>query len=203
MKNRSGFTLVELLLASSMLALLASTGYVVFSAGARSAQKARSISTVVAYAQRAMTLMVRDIREAVEHEGTRLTSLDVQYEGLDADTIDFIAPLRRHGQEEPDAISRCEVGYYIDNDSDTEAQWLLRREDSSLDDDALEGGILALAGPCVSELNLEFYDGYEWVSGWDDQEQFPRAVRIGIIVMDPAESEAPFYLETTVAIPIR
>ena len=158
---------------------------------------------MVARAQRAMTLMTRDIREAVEHEEIKLTSLDVQYGGLDADTIDFIAPLRRHGQEEPDAISRCEVGYYIDNDPDTEAQWLLRREDSSLDDDALEGGILALAGLCVSELNLEFYDGYEWVSGWDDQEQFPRAVRIGIIVVDPAETETPFYLETTVAIPIR
>lgn len=194
---------MELLLASSMLALLASTGYVVFSAGVRSAQKTRSVSTMVAHAQRAMMLMAGDMREAVEHEGTRLTSLDVQYGGLHADTIDFIAPLRRHGQEEPGATSRCEVGYYIDNDPDTEARWLLRRQDSTLDDDALEGGMVTLAGPCVSELNLEFYDGFEWVSGWDDQEQFPRAVRIGILVTDHAEIETPFYFETTVSIPTR
>jgi type II secretion system protein J len=203
MKNRSGFTLVELLLASSMLAILASTGYVVLSAGARSSQKARCVSTMAANGQRALMLMCRDIREAVEHQGTRLTSLDVQYEGMDADTIDFIAPLRRHGQEEPGATGRCEIGYYIDNDPGTEARWLVRREDSTIDDDVLEGGIVTLAGPYVSELNLEFYDGFEWVSGWNDQKQFPRAVRIGILVTDPAEIETPYYFETTVAIPTR
>ena len=147
MKNRGGFTLVELLISSSMLALLASAGYVVFSAGTRSAAKVRRCGEMVAHAERALTAMATDIRAAVEHDDVRLTSLDVQYEGLDADTIDFIATRTRRGEAEPGTTERCEIGYHIDNDPDTEARWLVRREDATLDDDPLEGGELRPAGP--------------------------------------------------------
>jgi len=210
-KDRGGFTLVELLIASSMMAVLAAAGYVVFAAGVRSADTVRRVNARVAYAERALAAMAADIRAAVEHDGVRLTSLDATYEGKDADTIDFIAVRTRQAPDDPEASSQCEVGYYIDNDPATEARWLLRREDSTIDEDALEGGTLTQAGPFVSELNLEFYDGLEWVSGWEDQERFPLAVRIGIVVVgealdeliDEAEVEEPMYFETTVSIQAR
>ena len=211
MKGRRGFTLVELLVASSMMALLAGAGYVVFAAGVRSAQTVREVSAKVARAERALAAMAADIRAAVEHDGVRLTSLDATYEGKDSDTIDFIAARTRRAADDPEASSRCEVGYYIDNDPATESRWLLRREDSTIDDDALEGGTFSQAGAFVSELNLEFYDGLEWVSGWEDQEKFPVAVRIGVVVVDEALDELadeaemgePMYFETTVSIQAR
>ena len=203
MRKRTGFTLVELLVTTSMLTLFASAGYVVLSAGVRSAQKARGLNTMVAHAERALTAIARDIRAAVEHDEVRLTSLDAQFEGRDADTIDFIATRTRRGEEEPGATGRCEAGYYIDNDPYTEAQWLLRREDSTIDEEPLEVGILSLAAPCVSELNLEFFDGLLWLSGWDDPQHFPRGVRIGVVVVDANEIEDPLCFETTVSVPAR
>ena len=55
----------------------------------------------------------------------------------------------------------------------------------------------------MSELDLSFFDGLDWVPGWEDQEQFPRAVRITIVVMDPDEAERPLHFETTVSVPTR
>ena len=203
MKHRRGFTLVELMVTAVMLTMLAAAGYAVFAAGTRAAGKARRYGRMVAHAERAMNGMAADIREAVAHGDVRLTALDAQYDGLDADTIDFIAPRMRQAQLEPDVTERCEVGYYIDNDPDTEARWLLRREDGTLDDDPLEGGALMPAGPRVSELNLEFYDGLDWEVEWLDKKEFPLAVRIGIVVVDAEDLEAPRYFETTLSIPAR
>ncbi len=188
---------------SGMLAVLASAAYAVFAAGTRSAQKARLVNSMVAAGTRSLTAMAADIRAAVEHDGVRLTSLDVQYEGLDADTIDFVATRTRRALDDSEAAGRCEVGYYIDNDPETEAQWLLRREDPAPDDDPLEGGSASPAGPGVAELNLEFFDGLEWAPGWEDQERFPAAVRIDVVVVDPSGRERPLLLETTVSIPAR
>lgn len=201
MRKRRGFTLVELMVTSSMLTLLALAGYAAFAAGVRSSQKARRLGSMVAHAQRALNVMAADIRTAVEHEDFRLTALDAHYEGLAADTIDFIAPRSRRAQGEPDAGGRCEMGYYIDNDPGTDAQWLLRREDFTLDDDPFEGGMVSLVGPFVSELDLSFFDGLEWISGWEDDEQFPLAVRISIVVMDADDAEMPLCFETAVSIP--
>ncbi len=187
-------------MSSSMMALLATAGYVVFAVGIRSGQKVRRCSRMVACAERALSSMARDIRAAVAHEDVRLVALDAQYEGLDADTVDFIVASARRGQREPGSGSRSEIGYHIDNDPDTEAEWLARRQDSTLDDDPLEGGTLSLVGPFVSELNLEFFDGLEWMSGWEDQERFPLAVRICIVVVDADQKELPLRFETTVTI---
>jgi len=200
MGNRRAFTLVELLIASTMLVLLGGAGYAVFAAGTHAAAKTRRRSRMVVHAQRALSAMSADIRAAVEHKGTRLTSLDAEYEGLDADTIDFIAVRTRRGQPEPGAGGRAEIGYYIDNDPGTEARWLLRREDATLDDDPLEGGVATPAGPCVSELNIEYFDEFGWVDGWHDSDAFPRGVRIAIVVLDADEVEAPMLFETTVCI---
>ena len=203
MSGRRGFTLVELLVTSSMLSVLAAAGYVVLTAGVQSSQKVRRVSGMAAHAQRALNAMAADVRTAVAHGDVRLTALDANYEGAAADTLDFIAPRGGRFTDDPDAGSRCEIGYYIDNDPDTEAQWLLRRRDDSLDDDPLEGGAVNLIGPFVSELDLSFFDGLDWVPGWEDQEQFTRAVRITIVVMDPDEAERPLHFETTVSIPTR
>jgi type II secretion system protein J len=196
----SAFTLVEMLITASMLALIATAGFAVFSGGIRSAAKVKRYGEMLSNAQMALRAMSADIRAALAYGNFRLVSLDVQHEQRDCDTIDFIIIRPNPQRKEPDEGGRAEVGYYIDNDPDTEAQWLLRREDRTLDDDPLEGGYLSLAGPFVSELNLEFYDGLAWQSGWDDRTKFPKAVRIQIVVQDEKEIEKPRVFSTTVPI---
>lgn len=203
-KNR-GFTLVELLVATSLLTMLMGAGLAVLTAGTRAAAKAERYNKMVRRGQAALQAMSNDIRAAVEHDEVYLVSLDVQEEGMDADTIDFITAIRpRMYQEDQPATGRCEVGYYIESDPDMEYQWLLRREDGSIDEDPLEGGAVTLAGPYVAELNLQFYDGLFWQSGWDKEEKKqPVAVYIEIVVVDEDEIENPLRFSKSVPIMAR
>jgi len=201
MSTRRAFTLVELLVASSMMVVLALAGYAVFAAGARSAAKARRLSRMLAEGQRALAVMASDIRSAVQAGELYLTALDAYYEGHDTDTMDFIAPSGPLGWNEDGAGGLAEVGYYIDNDQATEEKGLVRREDATLDDDPLSGGQVIEIGLSVSDLNLSFFDGTDWWPDWVDQTSLPRAVRIEILVEDPGGVEEPLYLHTTVALP--
>ena len=204
MNARCGFTLVELLVATTMLVLLTAGGFAVLHAGMGAGSKAKHYNDMASRGQAALQSMASDIRVAVLSEQYCLISLDEQYGGRDADTIDFVAAKPpRLNQEDEVATGHCEVGYYIENDPDTEVQWLLRREDGSLDEDALEGGAVTLAGPYVGALNLEFYDGLYWQSGWDDEEELPVAVYVQITVEDEDERENPLVLSTTVPIMAR
>ena len=203
MRGGRGFTLVELLVASSILALLAAAGLAAFSTGTRSAAKVRRRGRMLARGQAVLQRMAADLRVALAHKDVRLTSLDVRYEGRDVDTVDFIAIRPARVAEEEGVTGRCEVGYHIDSDPDSGAQWLLRRQDDTLDDDELEGGALRAVGPFVSELNLQFYDGLTWRDGWDDPQQLPAAVRIEMVMVDEDEIEKPMRLSTAVGIMAR
>ena len=202
-RRQRGFTLVELLITTGMMSMLAAAGFAALSTGMRSAARAKRYGAMIARGQIALQALTRDIRAAVKSGEFCLVSLDNEHEGLSVDTLDFVA-LRKSRIavdefDEPTG-SRCEIGYYIECDDDTEMKWMLRREDGTLDDDPLEGGIVTLAGPFVSELELEFYDGMFWQSGWDDTKTFPEVVRIYIAVVDEDEIENPMYFTTTVPI---
>lgn len=200
MRSRRAFTLVEMLVTTAMLAVITVAGFAAFSGGMRSSGKAKRFGAMVGRGQMALRAMTADIRAALAHEKVRLTSLDAEYEGRNCDTIDFIIARPNPDRKEPEEGGLSEIGYYIDSDPDTEAEWLLRREDKTLDDDPLEGGAVSLAGPYVSELNVEFHDGLDWKSGWDDARSFPRAVRVQIVVVDEDEIEKPMVFTTTVSI---
>ena len=131
---------------------------------------------------------------------TRITSLDVQTEGRDCDTLDLVIARPNPDYASPDEGGRASVGYYLNIDPGKGPVGLLRRENRSPGDDPLSGGRTALIAPFVSELNLEFYDGAAWVDGWSGDSGFPKAVRIKIVVLDEAGLENPLSLTTTVSV---
>ena len=131
---------------------------------------------------------------------TRITSLDVQSGDRDCDTLDLVIARPNPDYPSPDEGGRASVGYYLNIDPSTGPVGLLRRENRSPGDDPLSGGQAALIAPFVSELNLEFYDGADWVDGWPGDSGFPKAVRIKIVVLDEAGLENPLSLTTTVSV---
>jgi len=204
MRGRRGFTLVEMLVTASMLVIIVTAAFAAFSAGMRSAAKVRRCGDMLSRGQMALRAITEDIRAAVAHGDIKLTSLDVTYEGGACDTLDFTIVRPNPTRKMPDEGSRSEIGYYIDNDPDTEAEWLLRREDTTLDDDPRGGGRAGLVGPFVRQLNFQFFDGTFWRSGWEgDEEVLPLAVRVDIEVIDEHETEKPMLFRTTVPIMAR
>jgi len=134
---------------------------------------------------------------------TTMTSLDVQFEGRDCDTLDLVIARPNPDYSSPDEGGRASVGYSLNSDPATGPVGLLRRENRLPGDDVLSGGPVALIAPFVSELNVEFYDGTDWVDGWSSDNGFPKAVRIKIVVLDEAGLENPLSLTTTVPVMAR
>jgi type II secretion system protein J len=204
--SRRGFTLVEMLVTTTMLALIVGAGTAVFSAGTRSAAKAKRYDAIVAQGQRALQRICRDLRAAARQEGFSLTALDVQQEGHDCDTLDLIVARPNPERKLPDEGAWAEVGYSLAKNSTDgkrakaagEIRGLLRREDPTLDDDPLEGGTMHLVAPLVSDLNFEFYDGLSWKAGWDDATALPRAVHIQVTAEDEEGIENPMLFSTTI-----
>ena len=139
MKRRAlGFTLVEMLVATAMFALLVAAALSVFSAGTRSGAKTRRCKEMVAHGQMALDSMCADLRAAVAHDNATITSLNAQYDGRDCDTMDFAIVRVNPDRKEPDEGGRSEVGYYINNDPNVGTMGLVRREDRTPDDDLLQ-----------------------------------------------------------------
>lgn len=200
MQQRNGFTLIELIVATSMLAILAAASYTALATGTRAATKVKRYNNMIAHGQIALQTIASDLRAAIIHDKFVLTALDRQTEALPTDTIDFIAVGHPHLNYQEPTAGRYEVGYYIENDPDTDFQWLVRREDATLDEDPLEGGAITLAGPYVTSLNLSFYDGIQWYSSWIQQEDLPKVVYVEILVVDKDEIENPIPFSTTIPI---
>lgn len=211
MTRMRGFTLIELLVATSLLTLLMGAGLAALTAGTRAAAKADRYNRMVSRGQAALQAMSADIRAAVVHDERYLVSLNREQDGKDLDTIDFITsiaprmdPLYEEDEESRRMAGRCEVGYFIENDPDVEYRWLLRREDGGIDEEPLEGGALTMAGPYVTELNLQFYDGIFWQSGWSiEEEAQPVVVYIEIVVVDEDGIENPLRFSKSVPIMAR
>jgi type II secretion system protein J len=200
MKSRRAFTLVELLVATGILAMLLAAGSAVFSAGVRAAEKTRRHGGMVAQGQRALRLIAADLAGATELEDFRLVSLDVQDGGHDCDTLDFILLRRSVDRKGPDEGGRAEVGYSLPKGEQSVERGLLRREDRSCDEDPLEGGETWVVAPSVSDLDFEFFDGYSWAAGWQDRNSLPVAVRVSLVVTDEDGIEPPMLFSTTAPI---
>ena len=211
MTKDRGFTLIELLVATALLTLLMGAGLAALSAGTRAASKADRYNRMVSRGQAALQAMSADIRAAVLHDEYYLVSLDREQDGRDLDTIDFITsiaprmdPIYEEDEDARRLTGRCEVGYFIESDPEMAYQGLVRREDGVIDEAPLEGGALSIAGPYVSELNLQFYDGIFWQSGWSiEEEAQPEMVYIEIVVVDEDGIENPLTFSKSVPIMAR
>ena len=202
--KRRGFTLVELIVSVTILTLVAGAVLACFQAGSRAWRKTRAHADVCQSARVVLRMMAQDLQGTFRspHDGTSsFVGLDRQWNGLAADTVDFVA-VQAGGARPGQACSdRCEIGYFIDNDPETAARELIRRIDRTPDDDDLEGGQFQEVGPFVKELNLEYSDGLLWYDEWGPDEGVPALVRIALTVeLDGAEHAMAF--STVVYLPM-
>ena len=131
---------------------------------------------------------------------TRLTSQEAEDEGRECDTLGFVIGRINPDYKDPDEGGHAAVAYYLNTDPASGPRGLLRRENRTTGDDFLTAGRVALVAPGVTQLKLEFYDGVAWAAGWSNDQDFPKAVRISIVVEDEAGLENSLFFTTTVSV---
>lgn len=203
----SGFTLIELMIAVLIAALVVSVVYGSFQAGLNSWKNARFKVELYQNARVALEQMSKEIRGAFISEKNsyyKFRGKDAGYTDNDADVLDFIST-------SSGLNGLCEIGYFIDNNSDSSASVLKRRCDSTPDKEFLEGGITELLAMFVVSLNFRYFDGEEWKDSWvvDESEGrsletedkcLPKAIEITLGIQNPEAQQKPLIFSTMVSI---
>jgi prepilin-type N-terminal cleavage/methylation domain-containing protein len=216
LRNR-GFTLVEVMIAAAILAVIVTILYGAFAGSIKTMEISSEEGDIYRRARIVLNHMTQEISCAYlptqdshdKEEKEEITDIitDIQYafigedraeDDLPRDTLSFTTtalPLKgpSHGLKE--------VGYYLAPDPETEEPALLMREDTTPDDRIDEGGTSHLLAEGIWGIDVTYYDerGREW-NRWDSTStiflgKIPRSVRIALLFKD--EQGEPMSLTAT------
>ena len=215
-QGEKGFTLVELLLALFLFALIAGVVFAAFAAVANGVEKGRQSIELYRVGRVALLRMAQEVGAALPPPaGTLPAGSDPGFQGkknADGETahdrIDFLTiPYRRYTDKVP-SYELCHVAYYVADNLQGKTA-LFREEDCSGEEDerrerAERATRLELTDLAVG-LEITYYDAEkdyeEWPPTRDDQSLLPCRVRLALTLRDAQQYARAFI--TTVALPMR
>ncbi len=176
--KQSGFTLVELIVGVSVMVGVMSAAYFCMSAGYRTREAIEQHSDLLQRGRTAIELIARDIRHASPTSSDlRFTGLNREKDKTQADNLDFVT--HNWSPSHPEQADLCEVSYFVDADPKVPDQLnLYRRRDPTPDLEPFAGGTRELIARDIAGFRLEYYDGFEWLDEWrDDDEERAETLR--------------------------
>jgi len=207
-RRAAGFTLIEVMLAILILAIMMSIVYGVVVSTVNAARRVEEITAATEIGPAILTRVRADLEAAfLPKEGEFFMGIKKAGAGMDRDRIDFISSEVAYGSEndveEPRFHSVNEVGYQVlQSSKDPGVGVLYRREDFFIDADPLKGGHLVEMYDRVKSFSLRYYDGQDWRTDWSSKAQkgLPKAVEIElkIFVSQNGDSNLEQKFKTTV-----
>jgi general secretion pathway protein J len=183
---RRGFTLIEVLVALTLLALVITLVQGTYSGALRSKERIGKDTERVHLASVVLYRMVRELSMAYESAGRRqATGLVVTTDPDGTSSLSFTTRIPPIGGRS--AGGDAEVGYSLGEvDQGVE---LLRRETTRVDGDLLEGGEPRTLVAGLSAFRVRCYDGEEWREDWDSRDRadlphLPLAVSLELVWTD-------------------
>lgn len=201
-RKKRAFTLVELLLASMMTAMILGSAFVSLSIVLKAYKELGSKTNLAETARLILDRMRADLESAFlspHSDITRFVGYDQINGDLPADSLTFISAINKPINTGGGSSDLAEIQYYIDVDESTPERWLLRRMDYTPDTDPFSGGELALLGPRVTSLDFQYFDGMAWWPEWDSSSEIPMAVNISLGLFEasqPQEVPKPETIKT-------
>ena len=220
----NGFTLLEVLVAIAVLAVLSMLLYGAFAGMKRTKEGVERINDRHREARMAMARMVRELQSAYlsAHEPvppTRPVQRTVfkGSSGIPGDRIDFVAFAHRRLDRDSRESDQCEISYYLASNPDKPGVVdLLRRESALIDLDPEHGGRLEVLATDVDLFDVAFLEPLtiQWLESWDSTQatgqlgRLPVQVRITLVLNGGKRSsrgraQAPIRLVTKVVLPIQ
>lgn len=201
----AGFTLIEILLALVMFAMIAGVIFAAFAAVMDGVEKGRQSAEFYRVGRGALQRMTQEISAAVGPDVDPRAKLEGEKDKAAArrrDRITFVTiPYRRFTAKVPED-ELCSISYYVAEDAQGRSA-LFRTEDCILEEEQQEGGaVLALTDLAVG-LDIVYYDAEGEHDSWppDGSKELPCLVRVALTLRDAREHERVFF--TTVPLLMR
>ena len=198
--DHSAFTLIELIVSTSLMAIILGSAYLCFGAGIESRKVIETRADIAQTARVALALLSADLRAATPLSAENdFLGMKREIDGMEANNLDFAT--HHYRPAGPSQADWAETSYYVDKDSESELFHLYRRRDPTPDPEATTGGSKELIAENVRGLRFLFYDGFDWHEEWGDpsgKQQFselppanivgiPEAIQITLALGPPNE----------------
>ena len=202
-KSRA-FTLVELLVAMTIGVIIMGACYTSLRTVLDADEAVGGRCALSQEGRRALDEMAGAMRAAltVGGSGAQFVGEDAERDGLPDDRVTFYTVSDRPARLDEVESDIYEVSFFVVRDEETGEGSLARRKDPGVDDDFNNGGILTQIAMDVVGLDVEYYDGLSWQDEWtpDESTGIPEAMRVSIVLADPASGEQSTVMETTVVV---
>lgn len=222
MKNQNGFTLIEVLVAVVLLAVIS---FLIFQGmGTSAASKDRFEKREGAFRSASLALdrLSRDLTMTVLYSDVEMLGLSSSAEQMtksvfigvnngDQDKLTFETFSHIRYLKDSKESDLAEVSYFLEPQTEEEEESrgnlyaLKKREASPPDAEPEEGGSVITLLEGVKELNLRYYDlkKVEFSDEWDSTKvdylnKLPDAVEISLVMQDPIDPEGSIPFSTIV-----
>jgi general secretion pathway protein J len=170
-----GFTLIEVMIAISLAAVVMTiiSGILISMLDNRDYLEAETDTYYTA--QVIMNLMARDFQSAffTKNEETRIFQAENSSNlGEDMDEVSFTALSHFQWAKDVKESDQCEVEYFVRDIPEQKTNFLIRRLDTTIDEEPDEGGIEEELIEGVHSFNLRYYDRNDWIDDWSYETKF-------------------------------
>jgi type II secretion system protein J len=190
-KTGSGFTLVELLLATLVATMVILVALATFRSVLISRAAVQNHTEVISNGRFAMKQIRDDLANFYRSPVPGVMHLAGQRHFVAnqaADSLLFYAVSDRMRNEEDEQGDVYEVEYKIYTDEKSKASYLGRRcaivKDPWLGNDK---GMLATIATDIQELKFEYYDATDWKPQWEESGRVPQRVRVSMLFRHPQD----------------
>ncbi len=208
-RGQEGFTLLEAIVAISILVGITAALFIIFNNSARLQEAVKKESEYTAMGRIAMGRIEREVSLAFlssaraarpggsgDNADETFTTIFVGEDADPMDKLNFTTKSHHKLYKDAKECSLTEIGYYEESDEESRYYALMHREEDRIDGEATEGGEVMILARSVKELNFRYFDAEknEWLDEWDTAGQdqlnrLPRAVEVTLIIADEEGDE--------------
>lgn len=202
----SAFTLIEMLVATVVLAIALTIAYGVFSSSLSALRQVDPETDVYHTARLILDRMTEEIQSAYYRADLAYTGFvgeDKEVEDQPSDSLTFTAMANYFWISKTEDIKESDflkISYSLVQEEDETR--LVRRQafefgsfEEGLDGNSSQGHRVNRLTERVRGLDLKYYDGDEWLEEWhtSEEERLPRAVEIILVLESPQGTRLPFH----------
>jgi general secretion pathway protein J len=205
-----GFTLLEALIAVTVLGLIGMLTFGTFVRALDSKERATAITEHYHEVRQAMLRMSKEISMAFisvhrDCDDPRTKTIFRSESSGMGQRLNFTSFSHHKMRADANESDQNELSYFVANDKKGTGTALMRREAHRIDEEPEEGGVERVLAQHVTDLEFTFYDpkNDRWEDSWDTTHsdyrgRLPMFVGIHMKVKTPQGKEESFYTKTRV-----
>lgn len=191
-RNNKGFTLIEMLVATTVSSVILLMVYTAYSSIIRSINLGKTASKYYEEINMVIRRIDTDLVNTYWKESSKNVNFICSVEG-NSSRLNFVTGEYKSGKitlnlnEGHPSSDIHEVGYYLSSDKDSNRYNLVRRSEIRYDTNPLEGGFEEIILRNVESVKFDFNYMNDTTDTWDTREKkrLPAGIRTTIVVIDP------------------